>query len=74
MAIAKETVRFKSVQELITSFEEYSGFSIELEEINTREKLLSKISEIQDFLSFEVTDHCSQYYREAEALTLHEED
>lgn len=65
IVIAKEANRFKSVEELIKSFEEYSGFSIEPEEVDTPDKLLSKISEIQDFLTFEVTDHCSKYYREA---------
>ena len=42
-----EANRFKNVSELIKSFEEYSGFSIDPEEIDTRDKLLDKISEIQ---------------------------
>lgn len=46
--ISMEANRFKSVEELIKSFEEYSGFSIEPEDVDTREKLLNKISEIQD--------------------------
>lgn len=49
--ISMEANRFKSVEELIKSFEEYSGFSIEPEDVDTREKLLNKISEIQDCLS-----------------------
>lgn len=64
----KEANRFKSVEELIKSFEEYSGFSIEPEDVDTREKLLNKISEIQDSLSNEVTDNCSEYYYEAGKL------
>lgn len=32
-----EANRFKSVEELIKSFEEYSGFSIEPEDVDTRE-------------------------------------
>lgn len=48
--ISMEANRFKSVSELIKSFEEYSGFSIDPEEIDTRDKLLDKISEIQDYL------------------------
>ena len=63
-----EANRFKSVEELIKSFEEYSGFSIEPEDVDTREKLLNKISEIQDCLSNEVMDNCSEYYYEAEQL------
>ena len=55
-----EANRFKNVSELIKSFEEYSGFSIDPEEIDTRDKLLDKISEIQDYLSNEVSDICSQ--------------
>lgn len=49
--ISMEANRFKSVEELIKSFEEYSGFSIEPEDVDTREKLLNKISEIQDCLA-----------------------
>lgn len=49
--ISMEANRFKNVSELIKSFEEYSGFSIDPEEIDTRDKLLDKISEIQDYLS-----------------------
>lgn len=52
--ISMEANRFKNVSELIKSFEEYSGFSIDPEEIDTRDKLLDKISEIQDYLSNEV--------------------
>lgn len=66
--ITKEANRFKSVEELIKSFEEYSGFRIEPEDVDTREKLLNKISEIQDSLSNEVTDNCSEYYYEAGKL------
>lgn len=40
--ISMEANRFKSVEELIKSFEEYSGFSIEPEDVDTREKLLNK--------------------------------
>ena len=43
--ISMEANRFKNVSELIKSFEEYSGFSIDPEEIDTRDKLLDKISE-----------------------------
>ena len=60
--------RFKSVEELIKSFEAYSGFNIYPKEIDTREKLLDRISEIQDSLSNEVSDTCSRYYYEAEKL------
>lgn len=66
--------RFKNVSELIKSFEEYSGFSIDPEEIDTRDKLLDKISEIQDYLSNEVSDICSQYYYEAGQLMPEDED
>lgn len=66
--IRKEETRFKSVEELVKAFEEYSGFSIYLEDVNTREKLLDKISEIQDSLSNEISDTCSQYYYEAGKL------
>lgn len=72
--IAKESLRFKSVEELVKSLEEYSGFNIEPEDVNTRQKLLDKISEIQDSLSNEVTDNCSQYYYEAEKLMPDAED
>ena len=68
--ISMEANRFKSVEE----FEEYSGFSIEPEDVDTREKLLNKISEIQDCLSNEVTDNCSEYYYEAEQLMPEDED
>ena len=37
--ISMEANRFKNVSELIKSFEEYSGFSIDPEEIDTRDKL-----------------------------------
>lgn len=40
--ISMEANRFKNVGELIKSFEEYSGFSIAPEEIDTRDKLLNK--------------------------------
>ena len=72
--ISMEANRFKSVEELIKSFEEYSGLSIEPEDVDTREKLLNKISEIQDCLSNEVTDNCSEYYYEAEQLMPEDED
>lgn len=66
--ISMEANRFKNV------FEEYSGFSIDPEEIDTRDKLLDKISEIQDYLSNEVSDICSQYYYEAGQLMPEDED
>lgn len=69
-----EANRFKNVSELIKSFEEYSGFSIDPEEIDTRDKLLDKISEIQDYLSNEVSDICSLYYYEAGQLMPEDED
>lgn len=72
--ISMEANRFKNVSELIKSFEEYSGFSIDPEEIDTRDKLLDKISEIQDYLSNEVSDVCSQYYYEAGQLMPEDED
>lgn len=72
--IGMEANRFKNVDELIKSFEEYSGFSIDPEEIDTRDKLLDKISEIQDCLSNEVSDICSQYYYEAGKLMPEDED
>lgn len=72
--ISMEANRFKNVGELIKSFEEYSGFSIALEEIDTRDKLLNKISEIQGYLSDEVSDICYQYYYEAGQLMLEDED
>lgn len=71
--IAKESLRFKSAEELVKSLEEYSGFSIEPEDVDTRQKLLDKISEIQDSLSNEVTDNCSRYYYEAGLLSPDEE-
>ena len=64
--ISMEANRFKNVSELIKSFEEYSGFSIDPEEIDT--------SEIQDYLSNEVSDICSQYYYEAGQLMPEDED
>lgn len=69
----KEPLRFKSVGELVKSLEEYSGFNIDQEEVDTREKLLYKINEIQDSLSNEVTDNCSMYYYEAGKLMPDEE-
>jgi hypothetical protein len=72
--ISMEANRFKNVSELIKSFEEYSGFSIDPEEIDTRDKLLDKISEIQDYLSNEVSDICSWYYYEAGQLMPEDED
>lgn len=72
--ISMEANRFKNVSELIKSFEEYSGFSIDPEEIDTRDKLLDKISEIQDYLSNEVSDIYSQYYYEAGQLMPEDED
>lgn len=72
--ISMEANRFKNVSELIKSFEEYSGFSIDPEEIDTRDKLLDKISEIQDYLSNGVSDICSQYYYEAGQLMPEDED
>lgn len=72
--IGMEANRFKNVDELIKSFEKYSGFSIDPEEIDTRDKLLDKISEIQDCLSNEVSDICSQYYYEAGNLMPEDED
>lgn len=72
--IGMEANRFKSVDELIKSFEEYSGFIIDPGEIDTREKLLDKISEIQDTLTFEITDNCSQYYQEAAMLMPDDEE
>ena len=72
--ISMEVNRFKNVSELIKSFEEYSGFSIDPEEIDTRDKLLDKISEIQDYLFNEVSDICSQYYYEAGQLMPEDED
>lgn len=48
--ISMEANRFKNVGELIKSFEEYSGFSIAPDEIDTRDKLLNKILEIQGYL------------------------
>lgn len=70
----KESTRFKSAEELVKSLEEYSGFSIEPEDVDTRQKLLYKISEIQDSLSNEVTDNCSRYYYEAGKLMPDDED
>lgn len=70
---SKETIRFKSVEELIKSFEMYSGYSIKLEEVDTQEKLLDKISEIQENLSNQVSDICSRYYYEA-GLLMPDED
>lgn len=70
---AKESLRFKSAEELVKSFEEYSGFTIYPEEVDTREKLLDKINEIQDSLSNEVTDNCSRYHYEAGKLMPDEE-
>ena len=72
--ISMEANRFKNVSELIKSFEEYSGFSIDPEEIDTRDKLLDKISEIQDYLSNEVSDICYKYYYEEGQLMLEDED
>ena len=72
--ISMEANRFKNVSELIKSFEEYSGFSIDPEEIDTRDKLWDKISEIQDYLSNVVSDICSQYYYEAGQLMPEDED
>ena len=72
--ICMEANRFKNESELIKSFEEYSEFSIDPEEIDTRDKLLDKISEIQDNLSNEVSDICSQYYYEAGQLMPEDED
>lgn len=66
--------RFKSRSELIKSFEEYSGFSIESEDVDTREKLLKKIDEIQNLLLDEISDTCSMYYREASKLIKYEQD
>ena len=51
--ISMEANRFKSVEELIKSFEEYSGFSIEPEDVDTREKLLNVFT----------TDYYSIFYR-----------
>lgn len=72
--ISMEANRFKNVGELIKSFEEYSGFSIAPEEIDTRDKLLNKISEIQGYLSNEVSDICSRHYYEAGQLMPEGED
>lgn len=66
--------RFNSVEELIKSLEKYSGFSVKLEEENTREKLLDRILEIQDSLSKQVLDICSQYYYEVRQLIPDEDD
>lgn len=64
----KKVTQFSSVEELINHLEEYSGISIELEEVDTHEKLLSKISQIQENLLNEVLDMCSHYRYEAERL------
>ncbi len=72
--IDKDANRFKSAGELIKSLEEYSGFNIYPEDVDTREKLLDKISEIQDSLSNEVTDICSKYYYEAGILMPDDEE
>lgn len=64
----KKESRFKSVEELVKAFENYSGFCIELSEVDTREKLLNKIDEIQESLSNEVSDICQRYYQEASEL------
>ncbi|MGL4805638.1 MAG: hypothetical protein ACRC26_04765 [Bacteroidales bacterium] len=60
--------RFKSVEELIKALEEYSGFCIEPSEVDTREKVLKKINEIQQFLLDEINDECHRYYQEASKL------
>lgn len=39
----KNESRFKSVEELVKAFENYSGFCIELSEVNTREKYVKDI-------------------------------
>lgn len=64
----KKITQFSSVEELIKHFEEYSGISIDLEEVDTREKLLNKISKMQENLSNDVSDMCSHYRYEAERL------
>lgn len=64
----KKITQYASVEELIKSLEEYSGIIFESEDVDTREKLLNKISQIQENLSNEVSDMCSHYRYEAERL------
>lgn len=67
MAENKE-VRFVNIEMLIEDFETYSGFSIDCSEVDSREKVLKKINEIQQFLLDEINDECHRYYQEASKL------
>lgn len=64
----KKITQYASVEELKKSLEEYSGIIFESEDVDTREELLNKISQIQESLSNEVLGMCSHYRQEAERL------
>lgn len=64
----KEIIQFSNVEELIKSLEKYSGITFAPEDVDTREKLLNKISQIQESLSNEVSYMCSHYHHETERL------
>lgn len=65
----KKIIQFSSIEELVKSLEEYSGSTCALEDVDTHEKLLNKISQIQGNLSNEVSEMCSHYRDETERLT-----
>lgn len=58
--------KFANIQELIKDLESYSGLSIDLNEVDTKEKLLDKIQYIENFLSNEVSDICRKYRSDVE--------
>lgn len=62
-------IKYKDKESLIKAFEDYSGFSIDRKEVDTREKLLSKFHEIHQFLIDEVNEYCNDFCRQADWIT-----
>lgn len=62
-------IKYKDIEALIKAFEEYSGICIDRKKVDTRDKLISELNEIHQFLIDEVNEHCNEFCRQADWMT-----
>ena len=63
----------KQIQQLKKRIEDWSGFDIELDENSSQDEWISKISELEDQLTNEITDMVRKYERQIKDLIPEEE-
>lgn len=63
----------KEIQQFKKRIEDWSGFDIELDENSSQNEWISKINELEDQLTNEITDMARKYERQAKELIPEEE-